>query len=232
VLVDGVEVKPSNTIELLGVTADSKLSLEPHLLAVVGAARSHASMVARLASHLPRGKYLSQLAKGIVLGKVGYAIAAVATPRMADSPSSATLASKEIQVALNDVARSITGKKRQDRIHIADLLSSAKLPSFNAMSVQALAMETWKAFKSQDGVDGSRNPLGLLLFPPGGALQDSMRSSRSASAGAIPLPLKTAANTMVWHAVDLWNSAKALRDADTKTDASKVAKELARKAPL
>ena len=49
---------------------------------------------------------------------------------------------------------------------------------------------------------------------------------------AIPLPLKTAASSMVWHAADLWNSAKALRDAHTKSEASKVAKELAKRAPL
>ena len=93
-------------------------------------------------------------------------------------------------------------------------------------------METWKAFKSKDGIDGSRNPLGLLLFPNSGALSDSVRGSRSATAGEIPLPLKTAANTMVWHAAGLWNSAGALRDADTKSKAIKVAKELAKSAPL
>jgi len=173
---------------------------------------------------------LSQLAKGIVLGKVGYAIAAVASPRLEGNFSSPPAACKEIQVALNDVARSITGKKRQDHINIPNLLSSAGLPSLNYMSVHALAMETWKAFKSKDGMNGSRNPLGLLLFPAD--LSESARSSRSASAGVVPLPLKTAANTMAWHAVNVWNSAKSLRDANTKCEATKVAKELARRAPL
>ncbi|QQP54394.1 Hypothetical protein FKW44_007216 [Caligus rogercresseyi] len=34
------------------------------------AARVRANMVVRLAKHIPRGPYLHQLAKGIVLGKV------------------------------------------------------------------------------------------------------------------------------------------------------------------
>ena len=230
--VDGVEVEPSDTIELLGVRVDCKLSMEIQHTALVRSVKSRASMVARLANHLPRGKYLSQLARGLVLGKAGYAIAAVATPRREGNTSTPSAVGREIQVALNDVARSITGKRRQDHINIADLLSMAGMPSFNFMSVYALAMETWKAFISEDGIDGSRNPLGLLLFPPSGALVNLARSSRSASAGEIPLPLRSAADTMVWHAADLWNSAKALRDAKTKSEASKVAKELARRAPL
>ena len=68
--VDGVDVAPANSIELLGITIDSKLSLESHLGTVACATRIRAAMIARLSCHLPRGPYLSQLAKGIVLSLI------------------------------------------------------------------------------------------------------------------------------------------------------------------
>ena len=66
--VDGVDITPGHSLELLGVTIDSKLSMESHLASVVGAARVRVSMVARLLCHLPCGPYLSQLSKGIIVG--------------------------------------------------------------------------------------------------------------------------------------------------------------------
>ena len=77
VQVNGVHVAPGRTIELLGVTVDNKLSFSPYTSALVPATKCRAAMVKRLASHRPRGKYLSQLSKGIIIGKVGYAIAAI-----------------------------------------------------------------------------------------------------------------------------------------------------------
>eukprot|EP00095_Tigriopus_kingsejongensis_P010771 snap_masked-scaffold529_size145900-processed-gene-0.12 protein:Tk10771 transcript:snap_masked-scaffold529_size145900-processed-gene-0.12-mRNA-1 annotation:"hypothetical protein" len=42
--------------------------------------------------------------------------------------------------------------------------NQAGLPSFNDLTVHAVAMETWRAFHSQDGPDGLRNALGQVLF--------------------------------------------------------------------
>eukprot|EP00095_Tigriopus_kingsejongensis_P003058 snap_masked-scaffold101_size371023-processed-gene-1.3 protein:Tk03058 transcript:snap_masked-scaffold101_size371023-processed-gene-1.3-mRNA-1 annotation:"hypothetical protein COCSUDRAFT_43923" len=41
----------------------------------------------------------------------------------------------------------------------------AGLSSLNELTVHAVAMETWQAFQSQDGLSGSRNALGQVLFP-------------------------------------------------------------------
>eukprot|EP00095_Tigriopus_kingsejongensis_P004674 maker-scaffold938_size78735-snap-gene-0.14 protein:Tk04674 transcript:maker-scaffold938_size78735-snap-gene-0.14-mRNA-1 annotation:"PREDICTED: uncharacterized protein LOC102079537" len=41
----------------------------------------------------------------------------------------------------------------------------AGLSSLNEFTVHAVAMETWRAFHSQDGPSGSRNGLGQVLFP-------------------------------------------------------------------
>eukprot|EP00095_Tigriopus_kingsejongensis_P010354 maker-scaffold1185_size56580-snap-gene-0.15 protein:Tk10354 transcript:maker-scaffold1185_size56580-snap-gene-0.15-mRNA-1 annotation:"alpha skeletal muscle b-like isoform x2" len=111
VLVDGVTVFPDKKLELLGVKFDSSFSTFPHGASVAASARQRAAMIARLSHHLPRGAYLQQLARGLVLGKW------------------------------------------------------AGLSSLNELTVHAVAMETWRAFHSQDGPDGSRNALGQVLFP-------------------------------------------------------------------
>jgi hypothetical protein len=49
-----------------------------------------------------------------------------------------------IQVAFNDVARSITGARRRDQVRIEDLLAQAGLESANRMVVKAIAAETWR----------------------------------------------------------------------------------------
>jgi hypothetical protein len=67
--VEGCTIKPTNTIELLGVCYDRKLSTTPHVRSLLAAVRQRASVVARLANHLPRGTYLRQLSYGLVMGK-------------------------------------------------------------------------------------------------------------------------------------------------------------------
>jgi hypothetical protein len=79
--VDGSVIHPVEPIELLGVRYNRKLSTTPHIKALPAAVRQRASVVARLANHLPRGEYLQQLSYGLVVGKFSHALAAVARPR-------------------------------------------------------------------------------------------------------------------------------------------------------
>jgi hypothetical protein len=89
-------------------------------------------------SHLPTGKpsaqgeYLWQLSYGLVVGKFSHALAAVARPRQ-EPKDNASLISGGIQVAFNDVARSINGARRRDHVRIEDLLAQAGLESTNRM---------------------------------------------------------------------------------------------------
>jgi hypothetical protein len=76
--VDGSVIHLVDTIELLGVRYDWKLSTTPHIKALLAAVRQRALVVARLANHLPRGEYLRQLSYGLVFGKFSHALAAVA----------------------------------------------------------------------------------------------------------------------------------------------------------
>jgi hypothetical protein len=80
--VDGSVIHPVDTIELLGVRYDRKQSTSLHVKALLAAMRQRASVVARLANHLPRGEFLRQLLYGLVVGKFSHALAAVAQPRL------------------------------------------------------------------------------------------------------------------------------------------------------
>eukprot|EP00095_Tigriopus_kingsejongensis_P003698 maker-scaffold1581_size34907-snap-gene-0.8 protein:Tk03698 transcript:maker-scaffold1581_size34907-snap-gene-0.8-mRNA-1 annotation:"rna-directed dna polymerase from mobile element jockey-like" len=71
-------------------------------------------------------------------------------------------------------------------------------------SLHAVAMETWRAFRSQDGPDGSRNALGQVLFPSNVAT----RSTRSEAAGVVSPHLPFAANTLVDNGIAMWISSQ------------------------
>ena len=230
VCVNGVKVKPSKEIEFLGVAFDSKFTTSPQTEKMVKAARQRASMVKRLTHHLPRGEYLRQLAKGLLIGKVSYAIAAVIPPRLGSYDAQPSAALKSIQVSINDVARSITGKTRTDHVRVPDLLHNAGLPSLNEIVVRAVAMETWKANHSSDGGNGGRNPIGKIIFSSSPIVENE-RLTRSKTAGIVPNPLR-GTDTFAVHAVNMWNMSSDLRMAPTKHAAAAIAENLAKAAPI
>jgi hypothetical protein len=157
--VDGTTIRASSSFELLGVKFNRRLTTALHDLDVTVNARQRASLMARLAHHLPRGRYLRTLASGLVLGKIAHAFPAVATPRL--SPQEAqNSAYAATQVAVNDVARTITGTKRSDHVRLDVLLRNAGITSLNHKLVKAVAMEMWAVYHSTDGVDGARNRSG------------------------------------------------------------------------
>jgi hypothetical protein len=79
-MVDGKMVKAEDSIKLLGVSFDRKLLTKPHAHAMLVAVKQRAAVIARLVNHIPHGKFLRQLATGLVNGKLGHALAANATP--------------------------------------------------------------------------------------------------------------------------------------------------------
>jgi hypothetical protein len=215
--VDGTVIYPANTIELMGVRYDRKLSTTPHIEALLAAVRQGASVVARLANHLPRGEYLRQLSYGLVVGKFSHALAAVERPRLGPEDNASVVWSR-IQVALNDVPRSITGTRRRDHVRIEDLLSQAGLESANKMVVKAIAAETWSCFHSNDGGNGARNHIVRLIFSD--KRTDLAKTTRSAKTGRVEVPLR-GGDTFVTHAAHVWNGSAPLRQATTKAKAKR-----------
>jgi hypothetical protein len=227
--VNGSEVYPSATLSLLGVTFDRTLGVAPHSEAVAAAAKQRAAIVARLSHHLPRGEYLRQLAQGLFVGKLGHALPAVVPARLQDPCGSGPL--KAVQVSMNDVCRTLTGTRRRDHRPVQDLLVAARFKSVNEMAVEATALEAWKAFASDDGGAGERNPVGQLIFGPRFDVPVNARPTRSVAAGILPIDLR-GQDTFVTRAAELWNSAPLLRGAKTLGEAKRAAKSLAKSAPL
>jgi hypothetical protein len=173
----------------LGVRYDRKLSTTPHIKSLITAVRQWASFVARLANHLPRGTYLRQLSYGLVMGKLSHALAAVERPRL-EHEDNASVAWSRIQVAFNDVARSITGARRRDHVTIQDLLDLSGIKCAKRMVVKAIAAETWSCYHSNDGKDGARNHVRTILFSDNRT--DTAKTTRSARTGQIAVPLRGA----------------------------------------
>jgi hypothetical protein len=132
-------------------------------------------------------------------------------------------------VALNNVARSITGKRRRDHVGIKDLLAQAGLESANRMVVKAIAAETWGCFHSDDGRKGARNYVGRLLFSD--KRTATAKTTRSAKTGQIEVPL-SGGDTFITHAAHVWNRSATLRQATTKAKAKKAASDMAGLSPL
>jgi hypothetical protein len=98
------------------------------------------------------------------MGKLTHCLPVVARPRLPGSTGTILEALASVQVAINNVARSIVGHRREDHIPIVDLLEAAKLLLLNQQVVHATAMAAWNAYVSNDGTGGTRNPVGSWMF--------------------------------------------------------------------
>jgi hypothetical protein len=227
--VDGVEVKPRNLFELLGVTFDQRFTVRPYLNTLAREARFRAGRVAWLAQHLPHGQLLRHLGSGLLMGKLAHCLPVVARPRLPGftGPIPEVLAS--VQVAINNLARSVVGHRREDHIPIEDLLEAAKFMSLIQLVFQATAMAAWNAHVSNDGVDGSRNPVGDLMF--GNTNAPTVRPTRVTAAEGVRVPTR-GVDTLVTHALETWNTCAELRDSKSKAKANRAATNLARKSLL
>ncbi len=221
-------ITPSPCLDLLGVKIDTNLSFDSYLKDTARAARARAAMIRRLTYYLPRGPYLSQLATGILMGKVGYAAPAVAPIRLSEhDPRSGAI--DDIQVSINAVARSLTGRKLTDHIPVGSLLKEAHIPSYNQMSVKALAIETWKAASVMHQESKTENPLKKLILNPSVVRN---RITRSAIKGLICPSLPVAANTMSYNACLVWNCSEKLRQAKSIHAAKRAAQDLCNSCPI
>jgi hypothetical protein len=171
------------------------------------ATKQRAAVIARLVNHIPRGRYLRQLAMGLVNRKLCHALAAYATPRLpapsGESENPLTLY-HQIQVAYNRVARSITGVKIRDRVSVPDLLERAGIPSINGMVVNAIAIETWSCRHSNDGGNGAKTFVGSTILDMG----EAVKTTRVATAGMAVIPLR-GRDTFVSNGAKTWNSYEA-----------------------
>jgi hypothetical protein len=64
-------------------------------------------------------------------------------------------------------------------------------------------MAAWNAHESDDGVAGTRNPVGNLMFDSSNAL--TVRPTRATAAGEVQVPTR-GVKTLVTHALETWNT--------------------------
>jgi hypothetical protein len=124
--IDHAELKPSNSFKLLGITFDNQFKVCPYLHSLARESRFRAGRVAHLAQHLPRGQLLRQLGSGLLMGKLAHCLPVMARPRLPGSTGTIPEALTSVQVAVNNVACSVVGHRREDLITIMDLLEWAK----------------------------------------------------------------------------------------------------------
>jgi hypothetical protein len=230
ITVNGREVKPANSLELLGVTFDRQFTVQTYLHSLAREARFWAGNVARLSQHLPRGQLLRQLGSGFLMGKLAHCLPVVAQLRLPGSRGTIPETLALVPVAVNDVEWSVVGHRRKDHIPIVDLLEVAKFLSLNQQVVRATAMAAWNAYVSNDGTGSTRNPVGTCMF--GNVDQPTTaRPKRATTAGEVRVPTR-GMDTLVTHSLEMWNACAELRDARTKAEANRAATSLARNSPL
>jgi hypothetical protein len=163
------------------------------------------------------------------MGKVAHCLSVVVRPRLPGLKAPIPEPLAEVQVAVNNVARSIVGCRRQDHVTIVDLLEAAKYLSLNQHVVMATAMSSWRAYNSSDGSNGTRNPVGTEMF--GSVNLPTVRPSRATMAGEVRVRTRRM-QTHVTHGLEVWNVCTALCDLKSKAEASRSAMRLARDSPL
>jgi hypothetical protein len=90
------------------------------------------------------------------MGKLAHCLPVVAQPRLPGSTGPIPEALASVQVAINNVARSVVGHNREDHVLIVDLLEAAKFLSLNQQVVRAMA--ACNAYVSHDGTDRYEEP--------------------------------------------------------------------------
>ncbi len=215
-------VKPTNTIEVLGLKFDRCLKSNPHLESITSSAASLAGLTRRLRAHLP-SHYAAEVAKALMVGKVGYGAAAAIFPRLSTiHPCSGRMA--KLQARVNDAARAALGIKRTDAYSTESLLKDTGFPSVNQLAVRSAAIEAWKAL-GPNSVN-SDDPL-IALFGPAVS-----GNTRAGSSGLRSAATKFPIDTLVNVATSIWNRYPLLRTAPTLNAAKKIANSIASSCPL
>ena len=116
------------TIEVFGLKFNRNLKSDPHLNEMILAVASLAGVAQCLRAHLP-ANLVADVVRALLVGKVGYGIAAAFFPCLHNDDPRPTLSST-LQVKVNDVARAICGSCKADHLQ-CDLPSQSYRPSFS-----------------------------------------------------------------------------------------------------
>ena len=198
-----------NKLKILGVEVDKTLSFSSHHTTMLADLRRRVGIVRRLATKLSRGRLLSEIARSLVIGKVQ--CNAWVTRRARFSPQQPrTGEDVATQRTLTELARTLIGARRADRLIVSDLADKAALPTLNEIVIKQAAVAAWKTVK-------------------GGALQDLLLLYDKRTRGRMRNLRRPSSNRCVaaTNMADVWNASVQLRSAKTLTQAKMVAKKFA-----
>ena len=155
-----------------------------------------------------KGPLLNGVAHALVVGRLRVGAWITRTvPINADPPP--TSADASAQVILNDLARTLTGKRRYDRASCRSLATKSGIQSLNELAVQSAAMAAWHAFN-------------------GGPLRDLLTEAdprtRASAAGLLRAAHPTTSATNM---ARCWNASAELRHSTTSGEARRAASKLA-----
>ena len=188
--VDGVSVEAGQTLDILGMTFDWRLSTDLYVNKLLAEGRRRISMLRLLRPRIPP-EVFPMVASGIFLGKVMVYAGHYHAVRLNESDVS-TERSKDVQIMLNDYARLLTGLKRKEHVKVKDLLKQAAVPSLNQLAAREAISQVWDGYVNLD------SPLARTVAD----LRPS-RSSRSHTMAKLNLP--DPANTLLSSGCKIWN---------------------------
>ena len=205
------DTPPTSTLNILGVQVNRSGGFSSHHTTMLSDLRGRLGAVRRLATAMGRGKLLSEIGQSLVIGKIQ--CNAFVTRELRLDPKSATGEDTATQRIINDLARTLIGARRADRLRVSDLADRSGLPTLNQIVAKQAAMNAWK---SQNG-----GPLNDILVP-----YDD-RTRKCAESWRKPTSTRCVAASNMAKA---WNASPLLREAKSLTEAKSAAKKLAEEA--
>ena len=200
------EITPGSTLDILSTVFEYSGKFNKHNEIVAKDLSRRVGQVRRLTPHIPRGPLLREIGKALVIGKANCTAWVTREARL----SKPQVPKQHVgQVALNDLARVLTGHTRRQHIPLSVLNSKAGIPTYNEIIVKRAAVEAWKAMN-------------------GGALKKLLEQP-SSSTRATNMGLVRARNDSIAsiNMRDCWNASPALREAKTIGAAKRAAHLLA-----
>ena len=215
-------VTPVDSIKVLGTKFDRGLGSDPHVRKLTSALASMAGLARCLKIHLPTDLVADNV-KALLVGKVGYCVAAVLHPRLnQDALCSSLMAA--LQVRVNDGARVICGLSQSDQRTVADLLKSSGLPLVNRLTIKSVTVEGLKSL----GPHGNAitHPLTSIFGPP------VTSSTRAGDNGLRKPATRFPVRSFVDLATLVWNLSHQQRSAPTVGVTKRVATSFAEACPI
>lgn len=217
ITIGGTLVKPSATIEILGLEIDRRLTPSPFISTLRTSLARGLGMLRRLRVSMPP-HLLASFAQGLFFSKLRVYAGIIFNVRLHDDDPNPK-GSDPIRILINDVARVVTGLRRADHVRTRDLLDRAKLPSLNTIVVETSGMLAWYMTRES-------HPMHRIY------VDSRLDTTTRASANGLVKVTDCVESIGVRNAQLIWNACSGLRSAATPAAAKSALKRFVRTLPV